>query len=154
MPLRKSSREFQFINTSHPDKRTFLLKSPDKIKELPDKSTDIESDNALKRYQKRPRGLSDVCLADFVAWINCSKDNNNYSPIECSSELKDSDEYILKTDFNKRDDEPVVSDDTLASPSIEYQMKGGFRLVRRKNKNSSSYLKSYGVVSDVTRQGI
>ena len=32
MPLRRSSRELQFINTSDPDERTFLLKSMDKIK--------------------------------------------------------------------------------------------------------------------------
>ena len=51
MPLRRSSREFQFINTSDPDERTFLLKSMDKIKELPDNSIDIESDNVIKRYQ-------------------------------------------------------------------------------------------------------
>ena len=31
MPLRRSSREFQFINTSDPDERTFLVKSMDKI---------------------------------------------------------------------------------------------------------------------------
>ena len=36
MPLRRSSREFQFINTSDPDERTFLVKSMEKIKELPD----------------------------------------------------------------------------------------------------------------------
>ena len=41
MPLRRSSREFQFINTSDIDERTFLLKSMDKIKELPDNSPDI-----------------------------------------------------------------------------------------------------------------
>ena len=48
MPLRRSTREFQFINTSNPDERTFLLKTLDKIKELPDNSTDIESDNIIK----------------------------------------------------------------------------------------------------------
>ncbi len=55
MPLRRSSREFQFINTSDPDERTFLLKSMDKIKELPDNSCDIESDNIIERYQRRPK---------------------------------------------------------------------------------------------------
>ena len=34
MPLRRSSRELQFINTSDPDERTFLVKSMDKIKEF------------------------------------------------------------------------------------------------------------------------
>ena len=66
MPMRRASREFQFINTSHPEERTFLLKTIEKIKELPDKSTDIESDNVLKRYQRRPRKLELLCLAHFV----------------------------------------------------------------------------------------
>jgi len=70
MPLRRSSREFQFITTFNPDERTFLLKSHDKIQELPDKSTDLESNNVLKRYARRPKQLSDVCLADFIACFN------------------------------------------------------------------------------------
>ncbi|CAB4033744.1 Hypothetical predicted protein, partial [Paramuricea clavata] len=65
MPLRRSSREFQFINTFDPHERTFLLKSMDKIKELPDHSVDIESDNIIKRYQRRPKKLENLCLADF-----------------------------------------------------------------------------------------
>ena len=67
MPLRRSSREFQFINTSDLDEGTFLLKSMDKIRELPDKSFDIESDNVIKRYQRRHKKLENLCLADFVA---------------------------------------------------------------------------------------
>ena len=65
--MRRASREFQFLNTSNPEERTFLLKTIEKIKELPDKSTDIESDNVLKRYQRRPR--------KFDAWFNCVNDN-------------------------------------------------------------------------------
>lgn len=41
MPMRRSTRDFQFINTSNPDERAFLLKSLDKLKELPDNSPDI-----------------------------------------------------------------------------------------------------------------
>ena len=69
-PLRRSSREFQFVSTSDPAKSTFLLKSMDRIKELPDNSIDIESDNVIKRYMRRPKKLENVCLADFVAWYN------------------------------------------------------------------------------------
>jgi len=39
MPIRRASREFQFINTSNPEKG-HLLKTIEKIKELPGKSTD------------------------------------------------------------------------------------------------------------------
>ena len=45
MPPRQSSRQVQFINTAHPDDRTFLWKSFDKIRDLPDNSDDIESDS-------------------------------------------------------------------------------------------------------------
>ena len=86
MPLRRSSREFQFINTSNPQERTFLLKTLDKIKELPDTSTDIETDNIIKRYQRRPRNLEHLCLANFVAWFSCVKDKDtNDSSINCNS---------------------------------------------------------------------
>ena len=40
MPMRRSSRAFQFISLSLPDDRTFLLKKLDKLKELPDSSPD------------------------------------------------------------------------------------------------------------------
>ena len=53
MPLRRSSREFVFINTSHPDERTFLLKDMEKLRDLPDNSPDIESDSMIKRYQRK-----------------------------------------------------------------------------------------------------
>ena len=53
MPMRRSSRDFQFISTSPPDERTFLLKKLDRLKELPDNSPDIESDNIIRRYQRR-----------------------------------------------------------------------------------------------------
>ena len=39
MPMRRSTRDFQFINTSNPDERAFLLKSLDKPKELQEKLT-------------------------------------------------------------------------------------------------------------------
>jgi hypothetical protein len=60
LPLRRSSRQVH--------ERTFLLKPMDKLRELPDNSVDIESDNIIKRYQRRPCKLNNTCLADFVAW--------------------------------------------------------------------------------------
>ena len=73
MPLRRSSREFQFSNTSNPEERTFLLKTMDKLQELPNSSENIESDNLIKRYQRRPKTLEELCLANFAAWYNCDK---------------------------------------------------------------------------------
>ena len=66
IPMRRSTRDFQFMNTSHPDERTFLLKKLDKIKELPDNSCEIESDNIIQRYQRRPKQLENICLAGSI----------------------------------------------------------------------------------------
>lgn len=67
MPLRSSSRSVIFINTSESANRTFLLKSFEALQELPEGSTDIETDNWIKRYQRRPRVLQKYCLAAFVS---------------------------------------------------------------------------------------
>ena len=57
LPLRVNSRSFLFINTNPRENRTFLLKPLEVLQELPDNSTDIQCDNALKRYQRRPNAL-------------------------------------------------------------------------------------------------
>ncbi len=87
MPLRRSSREFQFINTSDRDERTFSLKSMDKIKELLDISVNTESDNVIKRYQRRPKKLENSCLVDFVAWFNCKSESDHESKPKPNSRL-------------------------------------------------------------------
>ncbi|CAB3987819.1 ATP-dependent DNA helicase PIF1 [Paramuricea clavata] len=124
MPLRRSSREFQFINTSHPDERTFLLKSMDKIKELRDNSPDIESDNVIKRYQRRPKQLENVCLADFVAWYNCKSNNKEQ---ESTASTND---YLPENNLNDNADDDL-SDVEQISNNEEYEMKGGMTLVKR-----------------------
>lgn len=37
------------------------------LQEMPENSTNIESDNWIKRYQRRPKVLLNFCLADFVS---------------------------------------------------------------------------------------
>ena len=136
MPLRRASRDFQFINTSNPDERTFLLKSMNKIQDLPDNSVDIESDNIIKRYQRRPRKLEDICLADFVAWYNCVRDNKKTEflaakPVNDLQSPCKSDNYLPERDFDDSiDDDDAGDNDTLDDEG--YQLKGGMRLVKRK----------------------
>ena len=128
MPLRRSSREFQFINTSDPDERTFLLKSINKIKGLPDNSIDIESDNVIKRYQQRPKQMENVCLADLVAWYNCKSESNEQRHLKTSSPCAD--DYLPESiiDDNLDDD---VCDLEQTSENDKYEMKGGITLVKR-----------------------
>ena len=49
LPMRKSSREVIFINTSPPDERIQLLKPLSEIEELPDESEEIHSGGLIKR---------------------------------------------------------------------------------------------------------
>ena len=129
MPLRRSSREFQFINTSDPHERTFLLKSMDKIKELPDHSVDIESDNIIKRYQRRPKKLENLCLADFVAWFNCKSDSNKKSKLKSNSPLID--DYLTESNFDDNVDDDLSDEEQKICEIDEYEMKGGMTLVKR-----------------------
>ena len=132
MPLRRSSRDFQFISTSPPDERTFLLKKLERLKELPDHSADIESDNIIKRYQRRPKPLEYMCLADFVAWFNYVKDED-VARVSHSS-IADLDDFMPETDFDDNtDDDPTSVDVTEAEcEQNQYKVKGGMKLVKRK----------------------
>ncbi|XP_078383840.1 uncharacterized protein LOC144666317 [Oculina patagonica] len=132
MPLRRSSRDFQFISTSPPDERTFLLKKLDKLKELPDNSPDIESDNIIKRYQRRPKELENLCLADFVAWFNCVKDDEALRDSEPS--ISNSCDFMAETNFDDNtDDDPDSINVTEPECGLnEYKLKGGMKLVKRK----------------------
>ena len=137
MPMRRSSRDFQFISTSPPDERAFLLKKLDMLKDLPDNSTDIESDNVIKRYQRRPKQLEKLCLADFVAWFNCltvlkikkvmgSSASNDPS-------FTDIDDFLPETNFeDNTDDDPSINVTESECEANEYKLKGGMKLVKRK----------------------
>ena len=61
MPLTKCTRDVVFANTSVAEERIFLLKPKAAFDELPAESTDVESDNVIQRYSKRPKQLSKLC---------------------------------------------------------------------------------------------
>ncbi|XP_078352070.1 uncharacterized protein LOC144636749 [Oculina patagonica] len=135
MPLRRSSRDCQFISTSPPDERAFLLKKFDKLKELPDDSTDIESDNIIKRYQRRPKQLEMVCLADFVSWFNCVKyEQNDRSSADNAPSFTGIADFLPETNFedNTDDDPNSINITECEYKPNEYILKGGMKLVKRK----------------------
>ncbi|CAC5396351.1 unnamed protein product [Mytilus coruscus] len=69
MPLTKPTRQIGFINTSPRDKRTFLLKQSSALEKLGPDSIEIESNNDIKRYSRRPKQLENWCLADYVSQL-------------------------------------------------------------------------------------
>ena len=142
IPQRRSSRDVQFISTSPPDEGTFLIKKLEKLKELPDGSHDIESDNIIKRYQRRPKQLEKFCLADFVAWFECTKDTQDDTSSSQSS-LTASGDFLPETDFEENtDDNPNGTKTT--DPECEqneYKLKGGMKLVKRKKAKIIRYVR-------------
>ena len=80
-----------------------------KLKELPDNSPDIETDNIIQRYQRRPKQLEKMCLADFVAWFNYVKDEHADSTHSSEPSVTRLDDFMPETicNFNDNtDDDP------------------------------------------------
>ena len=67
LSMSTKSRKCEFISTAPHSERTFLLKSRKELETMPEDSTEIEADNVIKRYTRRPEGLEDYCLADFIS---------------------------------------------------------------------------------------
>ena len=74
IPLTKGTLDVVFINTSASKERVFVLKPKSVLDELPAESTNIESDNIVQRYCKRPAQLRKFCLADYVSKEQVGKD--------------------------------------------------------------------------------
>ena len=99
LPMRKSSRQVVFINTSPPEDRVQLLKPLQEINDLEDDSDDIYASGLIKRYTKRPAKLENVSLADWAAWY----DSTGKPYIKPSRELY-IDNYPLETNLSDNDD--------------------------------------------------
>ena len=73
LPMRKSSKQVIFINTSPPDERVVLLKPHSVIENMRDDCEDIECSNLISRYCERTEDLDDVTLAEYAAYYDSSK---------------------------------------------------------------------------------
>ena len=73
----QASRDFIYVNTSPPQKRTWLLKSQDALQKLakidPD-LTDIYHDGIIQHYANKQKN-DGLCLPDFATWYNEIKTN-------------------------------------------------------------------------------
>ena len=94
------------------EKEFFLLKPKSVLDELPAESTNIESDNIVQRYSKRPRQLQRFCLADYVSKVDVVYPKGNKLPetIEYRNDDSISDEN--SSDENNEDEEMVENGNT------------------------------------------
>ncbi|MCU7800825.1 MAG: AAA family ATPase [gamma proteobacterium symbiont of Lucinoma myriamae] len=143
IPLTKGTRDVIFVNTSPPEDRLFLLKPKSVLDELPAESTDIESDNIIQRYSKRPRQLQKWCLADYVSELDIIYPKENVLH-EKGAKDKNEDDVSDKSsdDDNDSDDENKFSDS-----DIVLSLKNGIKIKRRKVPKIIRYVR-YSVKTD------
>ena len=145
IPLTKATRDIVFINTSIPEERIFLLKSKTVLDELPAESTDIEADNIIQRYSKRPRQLEKFCLADYISTVDIVHPRGNRLP-EKTEDANEDDVYSCdSSDENDEDDEDIESKHH--GLDLLYVAKNGTNYKNRTNPRVIRYVR-YDIKKD------
>lgn len=70
LPMKKSSRQVVFLNTSPPEERVTLLKPTSVLDNMKDDDEDVECSNIFTRYKDRPSSMGNVILAEFAAYYD------------------------------------------------------------------------------------
>ena len=135
IPLTKCTRDIVFVNTSVPEERIFLLKPKAALDELPAESTDVESDNVIQRYSKRPKQLSKYCLADYVSKVDIIYPKGNKVPEKVND--KNDDDQGDSSSSNESEDS--LDDDNIQD--LLYKTKNGIKYKKRKVPRIIRYVK-------------
>ena len=137
IPLTKCTRDIVFVNTSVPEERIFLLKPKAALDELPAESTDVESDNVIQRYSKRPKQLSKYCLADYVSKVDIIYPKGNKVPEKVND--KNDDDQGDSSSSNESEDS--LNDDNSQGSDLLYKTKNGIKYKKRKVPRIIRYVK-------------
>ena len=137
IPLTKCTRDIVFVNTSAPEERIFLLKPKAALDELPAESTDVESDNVIQRYSKRPKQLSKFCLADYVSKVDIIYPKGNKVPEKVND--KNDDDQGDSSSSNESEDS--LDDDNSQGSDLLYKTKNGIKYKKRKVPRIIRYVK-------------
>ena len=137
IPLTKCTRDIVFVNTSVPEERIFLLKPKAALDELPAESTDVESDNVIQRYSKRPKQLSKYCLAGYVSKVDIIYPKGNKVPEKVND--KNDDDQGDSSSSNESEDS--LDDDNSQGSDLLYKTKNGIKYKKRKVPRIIRYVK-------------
>ena len=137
IPLTKCTRDIVFVNTSVPEERIFLLNQKPALDELPAESTDVESDNVIQRYSKRPKQLSKFCLADYVSKVDIIYPKGNNVPEKVND--KNDDDRCDSSSSNESEDS--LGDDNSRGSDLLYKTKNGTKYKKRKVPRIIRYVK-------------
>ncbi len=139
LPLTRSSRDVVFINTAPPEESTFLMKSKESLKELPEDSEDIVCSNQIERYSTRPNCLERCTLADYIAEYevkypkdlqsNCAVDNTN-------------DDICQNADNqNGTEDQGTEDMDVASNQTVVCTLKNEIKIIKRKRAKVIWYIR-------------
>ena len=137
IPLTKCTRDIVFVNTSVPEERIFLLKPKAALDELPAESTDVESDNVIQRYSKRPKQLSKYCLADYVSKVDIIYPKGNKVP----EKVNDKNDDDQGDSSSSSESEDSLDDDNSQGSDLLYKTKNGIKYKKRKVPRIIRYVK-------------
>jgi hypothetical protein len=128
LPMRISSRNVVFINTSPPSDRVELLKPLSEIEKMSDESEEIHSGGLLKRYVERPDSLKNITLADWAAWY----DSSGLNKYKKSVKKSDIDNLPLEDeDENNEDNLGVKNTESRVSSKKSIKKISHARIIRR-----------------------
>ena len=139
IPLTKCTRDIVFINT--PEERIFLLKPKLVLDELPAESTDIESNNIIQQYSKRPKQLQKFCLANYVSKVNVIYPKGYKLPGKLEDKNDDDNDESSSSDNNEDSLEDENDVDDSHSSDLLYKTKNGIRYKKRKVPRTIRYVK-------------
>ena len=86
---------------------------------LPAEFTDVESDNVIQRYSKRPKQLSKFCLADYVSKVDIIYPKGNKFPEKVND--KNDDDRCDSSPSNES--ESSLNDENRQSSDLMYKTK-------------------------------
>ena len=135
LPMRKSSREVIFINTSPPEERVQLLKPITEIERMPDESEEIHSGGLLKRYIERPASLQNVKLADWAAWYDSRRKH-----CERNTNKLDVDQLPLEVADDENSDDDLY--DNSEKPTSKIKKRSKPRIIRSPGLTRNPTLKN------------
>ncbi|CAC5416325.1 unnamed protein product [Mytilus coruscus] len=94
-------------------------------------STEIESDNDIKRYSRRPKQLENWCLADFVSQLELQYPKTSES-LEHETEQQENESESENEEANA---------DVIEENKIDITLKNGIRIYQRKTPKVIRYVK-------------
>ena len=140
LPMKRSSRQIVFVNTSAPQERVALIKSQCILDKMDDHDNDIECSNDISRYANRPKYMDNVTLAEFVASYEMKSSSSNTQ----TASLIDSN-FLQEHPLCENEDQPENNDSQPQNRSDEqqYRRRQHARIIRPVHFNPNSDTEKY-----------